>query len=63
MVAVPRLDIDLTFSLEEPGIDSSGAVVSQLEGTITAAGTDVQIFANNPETMLTGRSVKLADIR
>ena len=63
MVAVPRLEIDLTFSLEEPGIDSSGAVVSQLEGTVTAAGTEVTIFANHPETLFKGRSMKLADIR
>lgn len=63
MVAVPRLDIDLTFSLDEPGIDSAGAIVSQLEGTITAAGTDVQIFANHPESLLQGRGVKLDDIR
>jgi len=63
MVALPRLEIDLTFSLDEPGIDSSGAIVSQLEGTITAAGTDVTIFADRPEMLFQGRSVKLAEIR
>jgi hypothetical protein len=59
MVAVPRLDIDLTFSLDEPG-PADGAA---LEGTITAAGTDVEIFASRPEMLMQGRSVKLADIR
>lgn len=59
MVAIPRLEIDLSFSLDEPG--SAGGVA--LEGTITAAGTDVEIFANRPEALMQGRSVKLADIR
>ncbi|MHC5796244.1 FHA domain-containing protein [Lacisediminihabitans sp. FW035] len=60
MVAVPRLEIDLTFSLAEP--TGSGAA-DLLEGTITAAGSDVQVFASHPEMLVQGRSVKLADIR
>jgi len=59
MVAVPRLEIDLSFSLDEPGL--AGGVA--LEGTITAAGRDVEIFASRPEMLMQGRSVKLADIR
>jgi hypothetical protein len=59
MVAVLRLDIDLSFSLEEPGL--AGGVA--LEGTITAAGTDVEIFASHPAKLMQGRNVKLADIR
>lgn len=61
MVAVPRLEINLTFSLAEPGVDSTAPGV--LEGSITAAGTDVEIFASHPEMLIQGRSVKLADIR
>ena len=59
MVAVPRLEIDLTFSLDEPG--QPGASV--LTGSISAAGTDVKIFADHPEVLLQGRRVKLADMR
>lgn len=59
MVAVPRLEIDLSFSLDEPGPEGGVA----LEGTITAAGRDVEIFASRPEMLMQGRSVKLADIR
>jgi hypothetical protein len=64
MVAVPRLEIDLSFSLDEPHVDGTGADAAHaLEGTVTAAGTDIQIFANHPEMLMQGRSVKLADIR
>lgn len=59
MAAVPRLEIDLTFSLAEP----NGSGADLLEGTITAGGTDVQIFASHPEMLVQGRSVKLAEIR
>ena len=59
MVAMPRLDIDLTFSLDEPGSTAG----TTLDGTITAAGTDVEIFASNPALLAQGRNVKLADIR
>ena len=61
MVAAPRLEIDLTFSLVEP--DGAPANGDALEGTITAAGTDIEIFANDPGMLVQGRSVKLADIR
>jgi len=61
VVAVPRLEIDLTFSLVEPGDPSPSAAA--LEGTISAAGTDIEIFASRPEMLIQGRTVKLADIR
>lgn len=61
MAVVPRLEIDLTFSLDEPATE--GADADRLHGTITAAGTDVQIFASHPEMLLRGRMVRLADIR
>ena len=64
MVTVPRLEIDLTFSLSEPNSAETNAGAGHaLEGTITAAGTDVEIFANHPQMLMQGRSVKLADIR
>lgn len=65
MVAVPRLEIDLTFSLEqaESPVEKSERNDAMLTGTITAAGSEVEIFASNPELLMQGRSVKLADIR
>jgi hypothetical protein len=64
MVAVPRLEIDLVFSLEDPGADSAEPNSAYaLEGTISAAGTEVEIFASHPALLLQGRRVKLADIR
>ncbi len=64
MVVVPRLDIDLAYSLEESGGAATGQTPSPvLEGTITASGTEVEIFASHPEMLVYGRSVKLADIR
>ena len=64
MVTVPRLEIDLTFSLDEPtSAETNAGAGHALEGTITAAGTDVEIFANHPQLLMQGRSVKLADIR
>lgn len=61
MTDAVRLDIDLSFSLLEPG--SAGSEAEQLHGTMTASGTDVEIFASRPELLFTGRSVRLADIR
>lgn len=52
-----RLDIDLDFSLSETGESEP------LEGKITASGTEVQIFASNPERLFAGRSMKLQSIR
>lgn len=57
MAVTTRLDIDLTFSLTEPGQSDV------LEGTITASGSEVQIFASRPELLVSGRSMKLQSIR
>ncbi|MHA7262781.1 FHA domain-containing protein [Arthrobacter sp. TMN-37] len=46
MVAKLRLDIDLAFSLTEPGRD--GRQDEAISGTVTAAGTSVQVFCDNP---------------
>jgi hypothetical protein len=57
MAVVTRLDIDLVFSLVEPGAPES------LEGTIRASGTEVTITANHPELLGSRRSVSLARLR
>lgn len=41
-----RLDIDLAFSLTEPGADGQPDEV--LKGTVSAAGTSVEVFCDNP---------------
>jgi hypothetical protein len=46
MVPSLRLDIDLTFSLTEPGSDGRPGEV--INGTVSAAGSSVQIFCDNP---------------
>lgn len=61
MALTPRLDIDLSFSLDEPADSEQAAQV--LTGTVTAAGTDVTVFASNPEMLMQGRSLRLADLR
>ena len=76
MTASTRLDIDLTFSLVEPGEtaasapDDTGATsgsapsdVEQMTGTITASGLDITIHASKPELFVQARSVKLKDLR
>jgi len=60
MATSTRLDIDLAFSLVEPGGQTGG---ERMQGTITAAGTDVEIFANRPELFLQTRTVTLKEIR
>ncbi len=61
MVARPYLNIDLTFSLVENGIGGSSADL--LDGTVTADGSEVKLFASNPEMLMRGRSLKLSDVR
>ncbi len=46
MVAQLKLDIDLAFSLTEPGPDGGQDTV--IKGTVTAAGSSVAIFCDNP---------------
>lgn len=57
MTVVTRLDIDLSFSLVEPG------VAEPLEGTIRANGTEVTITANHPELLGSRRSISTARLR
>lgn len=61
MAITPLLDINLTFSLEENGI--GGAADDLLTGTVTASGSEVEVFASNPEMLMRGRSVKLSNLR
>lgn len=61
MALTPQLDINLTFSLEEDGI--GGAVDDLLTGTVTASGSEVEVFASNPEMLMRGRSLKLSSLR
>ena len=60
MVSSTRLDIDLTFSLAAAGGPGGD---DQMEGTITAAGTDVTISASRPELFLPAGRVTLKEIR
>lgn len=60
MVTSTRLDIDLAFSLAEPGGPEG---VETMHGTITTAGTDVEIFASRPELFLQARTVTLKEVR
>ncbi|HSP74640.1 MAG TPA: FHA domain-containing protein, partial [Cryobacterium sp.] len=60
-----RLDIDLEFSLAEPGApgdttEATGA--EQMSGTIKASGLDVEIFSSKPE-MFVRTTMKLKEIR
>lgn len=41
-----RLDIDIAFSLAEPAADGESA--ARMAGTVTAAGTTVEIFVDDP---------------
>jgi len=52
-----RLDIDLAFSMAEPGAAAS------LDGTIHASGTEVIITANHPELLASGRTLTLRLLR
>ncbi|WP_394768781.1 FHA domain-containing protein [Lacisediminihabitans sp.] len=61
MASPARLDIDLTFSLVEPGTPDSTS--DSLEGTVTASGTHVEVYASKPELFVQRRAVKLSDLR
>ncbi|MDY7555638.1 hypothetical protein [Cryobacterium sp. 10C3] len=60
MATTTRLDIDLAFSLAEPDGQYGG---ERMQGTITTAGTDVEIFASRPELFLQTRTITLKEIR
>lgn len=63
-VAATFLNIDLQFSLDEPdtdhGTDASGA---RMQGRVTANGTEVEVYTNNPELLFAGRKPKLSNLR
>lgn len=61
MTALTRLDIDLTFSLTEPGTPDSAA--EAMQGTIRAGGTEVEIFTSNPELFVQGSAAMLRHLR
>jgi hypothetical protein len=66
MSPTTRLDIDLEFSLAEPGApgdttEAPGA--EQMSGTIKASGLDIEIFSSKPEMFVRGNTLKLKDIR
>ncbi len=64
-----RLDIDLAFSLEEPGgkvpagAGADPSTAQQMTGTITASGLDVEVYSSKPELFVRARKIKLKDIR
>ncbi|WP_120339767.1 FHA domain-containing protein [Cryobacterium soli] len=53
-----RLDIDLRFSLDEPGDDREPLV-----GTVTASGLEIGLFLSNPERFLHTHLTSLSDLR
>lgn len=66
MAGTPRLDIDLTFSLEPArhrGETDVGESDHLLTGTITAHGSEVQIYASDPELLISGKAPNLVAIR
>ncbi|MBK4346820.1 FHA domain-containing protein [Lacisediminihabitans changchengi] len=63
MVAT-RFDIELEFSLEEAaGAADDGEPSKLLTGSITAHGSEVQIYASDPELLISGRAPKLTALR
>ncbi len=56
-----RLHIDLAFSLFEPGAANDSD--EQMQGTITADGTEVQIYTSDPALLAQGRSMDLGQVR
>ncbi|WP_411721134.1 hypothetical protein [Mycetocola sp.] len=54
------LDIDLSFSLVEPGAQDDAP---RMHGTVTANGTDVEVYTSDPELFLGGRRPKLSTLR
>ncbi|WP_174843853.1 FHA domain-containing protein [Cryobacterium cheniae] len=66
MSPTTRLDIDLEFSLAEPGApgDTTEApAAEQMSGTIKASGLDVEIFSSKPEMFVRTGTVKLKELR
>ncbi|TFD76148.1 FHA domain-containing protein [Cryobacterium sp. Sr8] len=61
MTALTRLDIDLTFSLTEPGTPDSAA--EAMQGTIRASGTEVEIFTSNSDLLVQGSAAMLRHVR
>ena len=61
-----RLDIDLEFSLGEPGTPgdtTDAADAEQMNGTVKASGLDIEIFSSKPELFVRTSSMKLKDLR
>lgn len=64
-----HLDIDLAFSLAEPGGTSPGesgtapSPAQEMTGTITANGLDVEVYSSKPELFGWARSMKLKHLR
>lgn len=69
MSASTRLDIDLTFSLEEPidpsptSSDSAEVKSEQMTGTVTASGLDIEVYSSKPELFVQSGATKLKDLR
>ena len=59
-MATTSFDIDLTFSLAEPG---SGADAARMHGKVTANGTDVEVYTSDPELLLSGRRPRWSVLR
>jgi len=66
VAAIPRFDIELEFSLE-PARPAGGTDADEsghlLTGTITAHGSEVQIYASDPELLISGKAPNLVAIR
>ncbi|HSP51561.1 MAG TPA: FHA domain-containing protein [Cryobacterium sp.] len=61
-----RLDIDLEFSLAEPGAPGDTTQepgAEQMSGTIKASGLDIEIFSSKPEMFVRTSTLKLKEIR
>ncbi len=54
------LDINLSFSLVEPGEDEDA---SRMRGSMTANGTEIELYTSDPGLMLAGRRPKLSALR
>ena len=54
------LDIDLSFSLVEPGTEEDA---SRMRGRMTASGTEVELYTSDPMLLLGGRRPKLSTLR
>ncbi|MFU8946497.1 FHA domain-containing protein [Mycetocola zhadangensis] len=59
-MAATLLDIDLTFSLDEP---PDGGSEPRMRGSMTARGTEVEVYTSDPKLLLAGRRLKLGNLR